>query len=44
MKAIKVVKKAHLEKYGKQEAVVREKEILLRLRGHPNIVSLEYTF
>ncbi len=44
IKAIKVVSKAHIEKYEKHDAILREKEILLRLNDHPNIVKLEHTF
>lgn len=36
--------KAHIEKYAKQEAILREKEILLRLKHHPGIITLEQTF
>ncbi len=44
LKAIKVVEKEHIERYDKMDAVMREKEILLRLRGHGQVVKLEQTF
>lgn len=33
LKAIKVVNKLHVQKFDKQESVVREKEILLLFKG-----------
>jgi serine/threonine protein kinase len=44
LKAIKVVSKEHIEKYEKHAAVLREKEILMRLSEHPNLIRLEQTF
>lgn len=41
---MKELQKDHILKYGKQNAVVREKDVLEMVCGHKNIVSLECTF
>ena len=42
--AIKQLFKSQIIKENKLEAVRREKQILFKVRGHPNIVELFYTF
>ena len=42
--AIKVLEKAHIMKFDKTKGVKREKEILFKLKGHPNIISLDCVF
>lgn len=44
MYALKELEKEHILKYGKQNAVIREKDILEMVCEHKNIISLECTF
>lgn len=44
MFALKELEKEHILKYGKQNAVIREKDILEMVCEHKNIISLECTF
>ena len=41
--AIKVVDKDHVQRYNKFDAVINERNVLNRLKGHPGIISLYYT-
>ncbi|KAJ6598350.1 kinase-like protein [Mycena vulgaris] len=42
--AIKIIIKSHLKRAHKVETAVAERKALIRLRGHPGIVSLYHTF
>lgn len=42
--ALKELEKEHILKYGKHNAVIREKDILEMVCDHKNIISLECTF
>jgi serine/threonine protein kinase len=42
--ALKELEKNHILRYGKENAVIREKDILDIVCGHRNIISLECTF
>lgn len=42
--ALKELEKQHILRFGKQNAVIREKDILEIVCEHNNIVSLECTF
>jgi serine/threonine protein kinase len=44
LRAIKVLSKFNVTRYKKEESVVRERDILLTLRGHPFVVNLYETF
>ena len=42
--AIKTLEKMHIIKNNKTKSVHREKEILNKLKDHPNIIRLQNTF
>ncbi|KAJ7119473.1 kinase-like domain-containing protein [Mycena epipterygia] len=42
--AVKVIIKSHLVRAWKEKTAIAERDALLRLKGHPGIVSLHHTF
>lgn len=42
--ALKVLDKMHVAKFNKIESVMRERDNLFLVAGHPNIIKLEATF
>ena len=42
--ALKVLDKLHIAKFNKVESVMRERDNLFLVAGHPNVIKLEATF